>query len=114
MKVRKNARDESSLSLGSTASCCVVCEEVITNPICSDCLATEIEIWLTGHNPVSKQEIDGYRMDGEISCIFCGSGMSICAHCFCKDIYGQIAAEDKGLAKEFMARFDYELRKSLV
>jgi len=93
---------------------CVICNEAITNPICPECLAERMQDWLRQVNPDLAKDIRGYRLDGHTKCIFCGKGMSICAHCFSLDIYDYLADKDLELAQEFAARFDFELRKSLV
>lgn len=100
--------------LGNAASSCVVCEEVITNPICPDCLAKNMRAWLAEVRPALASEVTGFAMPGETTCIFCGQGMSICAHCFSHDIYEQLAEKDAKTAREFMARFDFELRKEVM
>ncbi|HLD34171.1 MAG TPA: hypothetical protein VJB66_05565 [Candidatus Nanoarchaeia archaeon] len=98
----------------NAASSCVVCDEMITNPICPDCLAKQMRSWVNETNPTLAERIDGFNMSGDVSCLFCGQGMSICAHCYSRDVYEQIALHDKKLAREFMARFDFELRKELL
>ena len=98
----------------SAASSCVVCEEVITNPICPDCLARQMRAWLSETNPELARTIDGGYVPGETTCLFCSKDMGICAHCYSKDVHDQLALSDKKLAREFMARFDFQLRKSEV
>ncbi|MBW2963352.1 hypothetical protein KY306_01085 [Candidatus Woesearchaeota archaeon] len=93
---------------------CVICNEVITNPICPDCLAERMQDWLMQTNPKLAKDIRGYRLDGKTKCLFCGKGMSICAHCFSMDIYEYLSDNSLELATEFAARFDFELRKELV
>ncbi|HLD33912.1 MAG TPA: hypothetical protein VJB66_04245 [Candidatus Nanoarchaeia archaeon] len=101
-------------TMENTATSCVVCDEIITNPICPDCLAPKMRSWVSESNQKLAKEIDGFSMGGDVNCLFCGEGMSICAHCFSRDVYEQIALHDKKLAREFMARFDFELRKELL
>ena len=98
----------------TTANSCVVCEEVITNPICPDCLARQMKSWLSEVEPELASSIDGGYVPGETNCLFCGNDMGICAHCYSKDVYEQISLANKKLAKEFMARFDFQLRKEVV
>ena len=50
---------------------CVVCNEVITNPICPDCLAERMQAWLAETNPKLAKDIRGYHLDGDTKCIFC-------------------------------------------
>lgn len=93
---------------------CVICSEAITNPICPECLAERMQDWLRQTNPKLAKEVKGYHLDGDTRCIFCGKGMTICAHCFSMDIYDYLADNNLELATEFAARFDFELRKELV
>ena len=92
---------------------CVICNEIITNPICPDCLAERMQSWLAENNPKLAKDIRGYHLDGATKCIFCGKGMSICAHCFSRDIYDYLAENNLELATEFAARFDFDLRQEL-
>jgi hypothetical protein len=93
---------------------CIVCEQVITNPVCPDCLASKMKLWLGEISVTLADDVDGFALDGMTSCLFCGKGMSLCAHCFTRDVYDQLVLRDETIAKEFAARFDYELRKELV
>jgi len=93
---------------------CVECEEVITNPICTDCLAVRMREFVGTADRKLAQEIHGFELDGETTCILCGKGMSICAHCFSRDIYDYLEEKNKSLAEEFAARFDFDLRKDLA
>jgi hypothetical protein len=93
---------------------CVECEHQITNPICPDCLAQDMRAWIAEVSPEMVMDVDGFSMDGDVSCLFCHQSISICAHCYSKDVYEQLALKDKKLAREFMARFDFDLRKELM
>jgi hypothetical protein len=98
----------------NAASSCVVCEHVITNPICPDCLSTRMRSWLAEVNPEIASDVDGFSIPGETHCLFCNQEMGICAHCYSKDVYEQILLKDVLLAREFVARFDFDLRRDLV
>ena len=93
---------------------CAECDEVITNPICSDCLATNMRIVVKEYAPVLAAEIRGADIDGDTTCIKCGKGMGLCAHCFSKDIYEFLQQHDAILAREFAGRFDFDLRNKLA
>ena len=101
-------------TMENTASSCVVCDETITNPICPDCLARQMRSWLHELKPKLAEQIDGFHLSGDVNCVLCGQGMSICAHCYSRDVYEQIALHNKKLAREFIARFDFDLRKELL
>ena len=93
---------------------CIVCNEIITNPICPDCLSERMRYWLDENNSKLGKDVKGFHLEGPTKCIFCGTGMAICAHCFSRDIYDYLEENDRNLAAEFAARFDFELRKELV
>ena len=97
------------------ANDCVVCDEAITNPICPDCLAKKMRNWLVEFGPQLASEVDGFSIEGETdtTCLFCGQGMSICAHCYSMDVYEQLAVKNAKLAQEFVSRFDFGLRRDL-
>ena len=59
-------------------------------------------------------EIAGFTVEGKTKCVSCGRGMGLCAHCFSKDVYEYLHENNSKVAKEFLGRFDFELRKSLV
>ena len=90
---------------------CIVCREGITNPICPGCLAKEIGYW----RPELKTSLATPAASAEsVRCMFCGKGMSICAHCYSRDIYDLIKEEFPWLAEEFIERFDFGLKKELL
>ena len=94
---------------------CTLCAETITNPICTDCLTSRVFSWLNEISPKLAKKIKTFNLKIEdgIPCLFCGKKMNICAHCFCYDIYEFLEEHDQNLAKEFAARFDFDLRKEL-
>ena len=93
---------------------CMECGDVITNPICPDCLSGRIREWISELNPKLGNDIVGFDFSGPTKCLFCGNGMSICAHCYSRDIYEQLRAKNSKIAQEFLARFDFDLRRELV
>ncbi len=79
---------------------CVICREGITNPICPECLAKEIKSWKPGLSKILTKPAFRYATDTR--CMFCGTWMSNCAHCYSLDVY-DILIEQKELevAEEF-------------
>ena len=77
---------------------CIECQEGITNPICPECLAKEMESWNSDMKSILirpedsdlDMNTDNYTADG-VNCVFCGRPMSICAHCYCRDVYKFLA-----------------------
>jgi hypothetical protein len=93
---------------------CIECDEIITNPVCSDCLAKRIRVMIQELRPGLARGIKGFKTEGDTPCIFCGNLMALCAHCFSEGIYDYLSEKDAMVAKEFLNRFDFDLRKSLV
>ena len=95
-------------------SLCAECDNIITQPICAECLAQRMQVMISEYNPRLAKKINGYQLNGETSCIFCHQPMAICAHCFSKDIYEYINTKSKKIAKQFISHFDFELRRDLL
>ena len=93
---------------------CAECDEVITNPICSDCLAARMRIMVGEYDFKLAAEIHGAEIDGNTTCIKCGIRMGLCAHCFSKDIYEFLQEQNPKLALEFAGKFDFDLRQKLT
>ena len=94
---------------------CIECDEAITNPICSDCLATTMRVMIAEYDQKLAQKVVGFSMeDGITTCIQCGQSMSLCAHCFSRDIYEYLQERNPAIAEEFVNRFDFDLRQELV
>ncbi|MAG60316.1 hypothetical protein CL619_00870 [archaeon] len=89
---------------------CIDCTEVISNPVCSECLGNQMKQVLGEIDPALPDRIVTSNFAGDTHCISCGSEMGLCAHCFSKDIYYQIKDVNSVAAEEFLARFDYDLR----
>ena len=90
---------------------CVECYEQITNPICSHCLSTEMKAMLNNHK--LAKDITPCDIEGDVNCIKCNRLMGLCAHCYSRDIYEFIKTQNQKIAKEFISRFDFDLRRSL-
>lgn len=94
---------------------CAVCGEAITNPICPECLQNEIEQWIDGFKPSAAKRIKGYSWGFDtyrhdtVKCVVCGNNMSICAHCFCKDVFELVEKELGELAEDFLYSFNFDL-----
>ncbi len=95
-------------------NCCIECDEVITNPICTECLAASMRISISEKSPHLARQIQGFQLAGNTQCIFCRKQMAICAHCFSKDIYHYLEEKNPHIAKEFASRFDFDLRRYIA
>jgi len=94
---------------------CIECDDIITEPICPDCLATSMKIMVNEYDPPLAEEIQNLVFEnGETSCILCSKKMNLCAHCFSKEVYTFLREKNEAVSEEFIARFDFDLRKELV
>ena len=93
---------------------CVECDEIITNPICGDCLAKEMKVMIAEYDSMLAETITGISIEGNTTCILCMKRMGLCPHCFSKGIYEYLQEQNKIVAKEFLNRFDFELRRELT
>ena len=99
------------MNFGAMQNRCVECDEIITNPICPECLAKKMRLVVSEHDKKLAEDIVSANVDGETTCIICGLEMGVCAHCFSKEIYEMLVSKGYQQQKEFMARFDFFLRK---
>lgn len=90
---------------------CLVCNEVISNPICPNCINKEIKDWLAERK---IELIDDNNGIGSTKCIICGNSMDICPSCYTNDIYDIIKKKHPSLKHEFKNYFNFELRHNLV
>jgi|SRR3989344_5155786 len=97
---------------------CVLCGEVITNPICINCLEKEIEYWLMDKKPrtismirYSTKNFNSYAHD-VTNCVICGNNMNVCPHCYVKEISSMI--KSNRLMKEFLVQFNYDMDYSII
>lgn len=92
---------------------CTICEEAVTNPICSECLAEQMRHWLKQRNMTSEVVEDSLKIFKglpEISkCVLCGSNMTVCRHCFAKEVYDELKFTNPEMEEEFMRMFNYEI-----
>lgn len=93
---------------------CLVCGDVITNPICTECLAKQIEDWLASKNPELIPQIRFLAKiadseEGNHSfCLFCGKRIDTCMFCFVQDVLELLQQEYPGLVDSFLKHFSYE------
>ena len=90
---------------------CPLCDEVITNPICLDCLEEQLKHWwlLVKDEPLELKELfTGYPEIGT-RCIICGENISVCSHCYAKEAWDLIIKNYPELGEEFLIHFNYDL-----
>lgn len=96
---------------------CLICEDVITNPICPDCLGNEFKAWLGDHRRtvLLKIQKDLYSFKEQMgpegtTCVICKEPMAICPHCLAKSAQRIIDGEDEvELSTQFMTHFNWNL-----
>ena len=90
---------------------CLVCNEVISNPICPECINKEIRDWLVEKKIELIENNTGL---GSTKCIICGKPTAICPSCYTSEIYSIVRKKYPNLEKQFKTYFNFELRHNLV
>jgi hypothetical protein len=96
---------------------CLVCEETVSNPICSSCLEFAVISWLRGRHSelipqvASMDDLFSSQAKLSVKCILCGGNMSICAHCYYEEIQRLLFRTNPDVAKEFSTFFNFEIAK---
>lgn len=90
---------------------CVVCEQVITNPVCPDCLEQEVKTWLYEVKPELVAEAEDKTTDiawkaGSSTCILCKDKMTLCPYCYLKHIESLVKYDSK-LKDQFQTFFNF-------
>ena len=99
---------------------CDACSEAITNPLCPNCLTTEIKAWLTLYPDLSNHlfpKLEAYLRDLEtnpeesIRCIKCNKRAVICPYCFTFYVLVELKKinANKLILKEFFEFFNFDL-----
>ena len=99
---------------------CLVCQEAIYNPLCQNCLAEQVEVWLASYPDLSAKlkpalktfikEVHNEGIEG-INCVSCGSKKaSVCPYCFTEFVIGQLKKLEvnKQVLREFLLFFDFD------
>lgn len=92
---------------------CWVCGDVITNPVCTECMEMEVEDWLVMKSPAL---IPSVRLllkiadpkEHTTNCIFCGKGIDTCMYCFVQDVLELLQFDCPELIDSFLEHFSYE------
>jgi hypothetical protein len=90
---------------------CLICDEVISNPICPDCINKEVRDFL------AEQEMELYEDQSEYGstrCIICGKNMSVCPSCYTNELYGIIKNLHPSLEDDFKTFFNFELGHHII
>ena len=99
---------------GAPFNRCIHCNDVISNPLCTSCLAERMIVSVGETNLKIARLIAGFKVDGDTKCISCGEMMGLCANCFSKDIYEFLSEKEPQIATMFLGHFDFDLRRNNV
>ena len=101
---------------------CDVCSQAVSNPLCPNCLALEVEAWLTMYSDLRKKllpKIQAFIADAEDNtifeptlCIICNKNTTaICPYCFTEFVLNQLRRlnADKYIINEFFEFFNFDL-----
>lgn len=92
---------------------CLVCGDVISNPICPGCLAEELEDLLGREHPEAQLVVREARSSIETSgaelttCIICGKDMNVCPVCFMEEMRQLVSTHDPRTGELITERFGY-------
>ena len=94
---------------------CVACKDVITNPICPECLEEGIGSWLAGVKPKISHQLRSktFEVDtvGDVKCIKCKRSRGLCPYCYTKHIFSWLRTEHSELALTFLEIFNFDLER---
>jgi len=90
---------------------CILCDDVITNPVCMECLEKQTKSWLYEVRPKLVDEFKTVASEipfatGNTICILCKHDMSVCPYCYTKHILTWLKAYPE-LVEEFKFFFNF-------
>lgn len=92
---------------------CVVCGDVITQPVGPERLAMQMATWLWEKRPDMRLVSELYELaedaaarDGP-ACLFTKLPMGVCSHCFTRHVHDWVSGTLPELAQEFLERFTF-------
>lgn len=100
---------------------CLECGEEVFNPLCPDCLAREIKVWLNEKPPRLRKQVETEiknilkfckNNEGYTKCISCkGNKVFLCPYCFTERVYRKLkdSKASKREMKEFLSYFNFDL-----
>ncbi len=92
---------------------CVVCDEVITQPLCPSCIKEEVATWLAERLPerddllprLEELTDEVLLAGGATVCIKCGSRMSLCTRCYTNHLLEWFSKALPELVEEYKFHF---------
>lgn len=100
---------------------CIVCNEVIFNPLCHNCLAEQLEVWLTQYPDLKEKlmplirhyvrKVENFAEEAT-QCVACYKKASVCPYCFTEFVLEMLNKlnADKRTKIEFLQFFNFDLK----
>lgn len=93
---------------------CMACGEAVTNPICPDCLARELEYWLNDRSRQLLPELRKQTKEFKLmaygrthTCVLCNTKMNFCSYCYIEYVYDWLKTKLPRSTEEFTHNFGY-------
>ena len=100
---------------------CEVCNEIVTNPLCPECLTTEIRAWVTLYPDLSRvlvprllrylKKVDDESPLKGVKCIKCKKSRTfVCPYCFTNYVQKELARLETNriVLREFLDFFNFD------
>jgi phosphoribosyl-dephospho-CoA transferase len=90
---------------------CIICDSIITNPICVECVNNELRQWFNENNLCSGTKIKLNLLEQDNNeyyiekCLLCKNPLSICTHCYYHEIFEIIKEKFPKTKEEFKIFF---------
>lgn len=92
---------------------CNVCGDAVTNPICKDCLSAQMKSWFKikkfDQKIIDNASVIFDDLPAISECVKCGNEMTVCRHCFTKEVYNIFSEKYSEYKEEFTRLFNYEI-----
>lgn len=92
----------------------MACGEAITNPICPDCLAREMEYWLNDKDRRLLSELRKRTREFKTmaygktnTCVICGNHMNFCSYCYIEYVHDWLNTRSPQIVDEFQHNFGF-------
>ncbi len=115
--MHKNSKMTTKTETGP--SICFICEEVIFNPICPDCLRQGVADWLNNKAQKILKKLDlevslikKLNIEEKDKCSICNKDIDICPYCYTEILYELLKKERKELIPEFLKFFNFDFDKT--
>ena len=99
---------------------CLVCHEAIYNPLCSHCIVSQLQVWLSSYPDLKKRAMPIIKlylrdihntMNTGLTCISCNQErVAVCPYCFTAKIISILKKLEvnKQILREFLKFFNFD------